>query len=58
VKPQRLGGRRVTQRKSKIIRVPSVCCGVIALALFTGGSFHVGTGKIRAKFGDNRCRKS
>ena len=25
---------------------------------FTGGSFHAGTDKIRAKFGDIRCRKS
>jgi hypothetical protein len=27
-------------------------------SFFTGGSFHAGTDKIRAKFGDIRCRKS
>ena len=28
------------------------------LSFFTGGSFHAGANKIRAKFGDIRCRKS
>jgi hypothetical protein len=30
----------------------------IGFSFFTGGSFHAGADKIRAKFGDIRCRKS
>ena len=34
------------------------CFGVsaICISFFTGGSFHAGANKIRAKFGDIRCR--
>ena len=42
----------VNDSVSPLVSVPFV------FSFFTSGSFHAGTNKIRAKFGDIRCRKS
>ena len=65
---KKLGQKNIAWQKRKVgdVDVDSFCIGVpyfdlvqvpLHFRFFTCGSLHVRGDKIRAKFGDNRCRK-